>query len=344
MSILHFVQNNILLILTISGMVISFLASFIGLISKKKPILILATLAVLGFSVAIAYQISAYYQEQEKERQTVAKNQETERRKVAEKQIKEAARLARNNVIDEINLTVKETKNTLDSLVEKLDKTTMQEAATELVSIRADPTFGFEETIAFAKGSREMWPRFADWLTSLDQNTIAPSLSLAFSSDHHYESGLLLAYLLTGEGTSDKLRDIVFHPGKWNNFPAEEFYLKAFTPNSTYLDWILFYDETAQVPVAYANAQLFTRELMIYHRLEQHDMINNLLNSGKPNTLIELQKLFPSIQTVIFDIEKPAELVKLMIDQQLAVAVTTKGNKTYVAKLVPMIQLAEKID
>ena len=333
MSILQFVQDNILLVLTVSGVVISFLASIIGLISKRKPILILAILAVIGFTVSIAYQVSAFNQKQEIKRRTIAKEQ-----------IDEAARQARDNVINEINLTVKETKNTLDSLVEKLNKTTMQEAATELVSIRANPTFGFEETIAFAKGSREMWPRFADWLTSLDQNTIAPSLSLAFSPNHHYESGLLLAYLLTGEGTSDKLRDIVFDSGRWNNFPAEEFYLEAFTPNSTYLRWILFYDETAQVPVAYADAQLFTRELMIYHRLEQHDVINDLLNSGQPNNLIELQKFFPSVQTVIFDIEKPAELVKLMIDQQLAVAVTTKGTKTFVANLARMIQLPAKID
>ena len=64
----QFVSDNILLVLTIFGAVVSFLASFLGLISKKKPILIIAILAVLGFTVSIAYQIYDYNQKQESAR------------------------------------------------------------------------------------------------------------------------------------------------------------------------------------------------------------------------------------------------------------------------------------
>lgn len=329
----QFVRDNILLVLTIFGAVISFLASFIGLISKKKPIMILAILAVLGFAVGIAYQISVYNQKQEGERRNAAKEQ-----------ITEAAQRARDNVVNEINLTVQKTKITIDSIAKQLNETTMQEVATELVSIRTSGNIEFGETAAFAKGSPEMWHTYAKWLTLLDQTMVAPSLSLTVNANHHYDSGLLLAYLLTGEATRDSLGDVVRKHSKWHNFPAEEIYLKAFAPHTAHLRWVLFSEVTTQLPVAYADAQIFTQELMVYHRLKQHDKINELLNARGPNTITELQKSFPSIQTAVFETESPAELVKLMIDQQLAVSVTSVSKKPYVAKLVRMIQLAAKKD
>lgn len=328
----QFVRDHILLVLTVFGALVSFLASFIGLISKKKPILILAVLAVLGFSVGITYQIFAYNQKQE-----------TERRKAAKEQIDEAAQRARDNVVDEINLTVQQTKITIDSIAKQLNETTLQEVATELVNIRTSGNIDFEETAAFAKGSPEMWQTYAKWLTLLDRTGVAPSLSLTLNADHLYDSGLLLAYLLTSEATKDSLEHVV-REYKWHNFSAEDIYLKAFAPHTAHLRWVLFSDVTTHLPVAFADAQIFTQELMVYHRLKQHDKINTLLNARGANTIKELQKTFPSIQTAVFETESPAELVKLMIDQQLAVSVTSADKKPYVAKLVRMIQLAAEKD
>jgi hypothetical protein len=329
----QFISDNVLLVLTIFGALVSFLASFVGLISKKKPILILAILAVLGFTVGIAYQIYNYNQ-----------NQEKERRDAAKEQIDKAAQRARDNVIKEINLTVQQTKITVDSIAKQLNKTTLQEVATELVSIRSSGNINFEETAAFAKGSPEMWRSYAGWLTSLGRAMVSPSLSLTLNANHHYDSGLLLVYLLTCEATRDSLKDVLQQHNAWHNFPAEEIYLKAFAPHTAHLHWVLFSDVTTQLPVAYADAQIFTQELMVYHRLKRYDKINELLNARGPNTIAELKKWFPSIQTAVFETKSPAELVKLMIDQQLAVSVTSADKKTYVAKLVRMIQLAAEKD
>lgn len=329
----QFVSDNVLMVLTILGAVVSFLASFIGLISKKKPILILSILAVLGFTVGISYQVYNYNQKQE-----------DERRKAAKEQITEAAQRARDNVVNEINLTVQQTKITVDSIAQQLNKTTLQEVATELVSISSSGNTYFEETAAFAKGSPEMWHNYAGWLASLRGHMVAPSLSLTVNANYHYDSGLLLAYLLTSEATRGRLKDVVSQHSAWHNFPAEEIYLEAFAPNMAHLQWVLFYDVPRQLPVAYAEAQNFTQELMVYHRLKQHNKIDELLNAGRPNTIAELRKSFPSIQTAVFATKSPAELVKLMIDQQLALSVTSADKKTYVAKLVRMIQLAAKKD
>ena len=328
---LQFVRDNILLVLTILAAVISFLASFIGIVAQKKPIVILAVLAVLGFSIGIAYQIFTYDQKQEEER-----------RKAAKEQIAEAAQRARDNVVNEINLTVQQTKVTVDSIAKQLNKASIQDVATELVSIRSSGNVNFEETAAFAKGSPDMWHRFAGWLTSLDSSKVAPSLSLYVNGNHYYESGLLLAYLLTSDATRDSLGAVPENYNTWHSFNADEFFLKAFSPRTKHIHWVLFYDETTKQPVAYAGAQEFTQELMIYHRLKQHDRINNLLNEHGPNTIADLQKAFPSIQTAVFKTQSPEELAKLMIDQQLTVGVATAGQKTYVAKLVRMIQVATK--
>ena len=96
--------------------------------------------------------------------------------------------------------------------------------------------------------------------------------------------------------------------------------------------------------MAYADAQIFTQELMVYHRLKQHDKIDKLLNARGSNTIAELHKSFPSIQTPVFRTKSPAELVKLMIDRRLAVSVTSADKKHYVAKLVRMIRLAAMKD
>jgi len=331
--VFQFISDNILLVLTIIGAVVSFLASFIALISKKKPILILAVFAVLGFAVSIAYQISSYNQKQE-----------IARRNAAKEQINAAARRARDNVINEINLTVQHTKITVDSIAKQLNKIPLIEVATELISIRTSNTVNFEETLAFAKGSPEMWNKYAMWLASLARSQVAPSLSLTVHANNHYDSGLLLAYLLTSETTYDSLRGVVRQYSAWHNFLAEKIYLKVFVPHSTHIQWILFYDRTNTLPVAFADAKIFTQELMTYHRLKMHNKINNALNARRSNSIAVLQKLFPSIQTNVFKAKNPAELVKLMIDHQLDVAVTFSANKNYVAKLARMIQLAAQKD
>lgn len=93
---------------------------------------------------------------------------------------------------------------------------------------------------------------------------VSPSLSLTVNANHHYDSGLLLAYLLTSEATRDSLKNVVEpqdgvdRKSIWHNFPAEEIYLKAFAPDTARLHWILFSDVTTQLTVAYAEVQIFT--------------------------------------------------------------------------------------
>lgn len=327
----EFLSNHSLLVLTILGAVVSFLATFIGLVFQKKPVFILSILAVIGCVTAVTYQISSYQKELE-----------TQRQQAANRQIEKVAQLARDNIVDEINLTVKKTKITVDAIADQLNRTSIEEAATELVYIKANESLDFEETMAFAKGSPQMWSKFANWLDSFNQKGASPSLSLTVNANHHYNSGLLLAYILTSRENRGQLNQIISTHRAWEKFEAEELFLKAFSSDNIHLEWILFFNKTNPTPIAYAPAKEFARQLMVYHRLGKHREINRLLNGHGPATLANLQKKFSSIKTDVFDKSTPSGIVKLMIEKQLPVLVTFSDNKIYAAKLVRMIQLAAK--
>jgi len=328
---LLFIKANLLLVLTVVGAALSFLASFIGLVAQKKPVLILSVLAVLGFVVGITFQLSNFAQVQEKAR-----------RAEAEAQIKEAAQRARDGVIQEIKINVEATRVTVEAIAQRLQTASLQEVGIPLVSIKTGGSVDFEETMAFAKGSPEMWTQFADWLATVPQAKAAPCLFLVLNAGHHYDGGLLLAYLLTSQATRGDLLSVVRNYQAWHSFAAEPLFLKNFTPQTGHLGYVLFYDGPTQKLVAFAETEAFAQQLMVLHRLGQHPMIERVLNDRHADPAVELRRVFPSVQTAVFATERPDELVRAMIEQQLPLAVAAAGPRPYVARLARMIQLAAR--
>lgn len=333
---IQFICENILFLLTLLGAVVSFLSTFVGLISKKKPVVVLSFLAVLGFVLGISYQVSSYN-----------KTKEEDRREAARKQIEAAATRARDNIIKEINFTVGQTKITADKtkitvdwIARKFSQLTLQQTAAELVTVKAGIGREFDETIAFAKGSPKIWRHYASWLESLNQTQGEPSLSLTLNARHHYNTGLLLAYILTSDITRSELEGIIRQKSKWHTFTAEMLYLQAFGQNSKHIKWILFYDGNRKGPVAYADAKLFAQELMAYHRLEQYEKVEQVLNSTSHKAITALSDVFSSIKTDISKDEDPEKLVKVMIEKQRSEIIATADEKIYVARLERMINLA----
>lgn len=324
-----FIQENLLLILLVVGAILSFLGSFIALVADKKPVSVLAVLMVVGFIVGISQQLYSHSQKKEAARSAAARAQ-----------IEAAAQQARDNVISEINLTVQKTGITVDAIADKLLDAKLSDLGTELVSIQSSGQANFEESMAFAKGAPSMWPDFFEWLQSLTSTSIAPSLSLRINMGHHYDGGLLLAYLLTGPDTGDDIFQIVQEYDRWHSFSAEEIFLQNFAKNSHHLQMVLIYSGDAPIPVAFAPAREFSQELMVYHRLGQHQQLDDLFNTTSPQTLDNLLAAFPSLQTDVFATTQPAELVRKMIDNELRDAVSAEAGTTYLIRLEKMIQLA----
>ncbi|MBI5896543.1 MAG: hypothetical protein HZB24_11265, partial [Desulfobacterales bacterium] len=235
---------------------------------------------------------------------------------------------------------VEATKVTVEAIARRLQSASLQDVGLPLVSIKSSGQVEFEEAMAFAKGSPDMWQHYAEWLATVPQAKAAACLTVTLNAGHHYDSGLLLAYLLTSQATRSDLTTIVRNYQMWHSFAAEPLYLKSFNPQTDHLRYVLFYDGTAQKLVAFAEAEGFAQQLMVLHRLGQHSMVDGLFNTRQTDAVAGLRRVFPSVQSAVFATERPDELVRLMIEQQLPLAVAAAGPRPYVAKLTRMIQLA----
>jgi hypothetical protein len=326
---IDFIQQHTLLVLSIIGLVLGFLASISEFVAKRKPVLFVVVIAILTLVVAVAYQIYDFNQKQEEARQ-----------QAAEKQLEQTMQQTRDDIIKKIDLNVSATKITIETIAQRLKSTELNDVATRMVTVMTSGAGDFEETMAFAKGSAEMWFIYADWLESLGGKEVAPSLSITFNAHHHYNAGLLLAYLLTSTATRADLEAVVTHGSQWKSFNAEQLYLVNLNQASAQLQWVLFYDQSAQNLVGFADAQDFIRELMTYHSLGKHEEIEDILNHPSEMPIAALQNKFSSIQTAVFKTESPSNLVGAMINQQLAVSVAAAGPRPYVVHLERMIKLA----
>lgn len=316
----EFIKANLMLVLSIIGLVLGFLVSVTEFVTKRKPVRFLFVIAILGLVVAVTYQIHDYNQ----------------------KQIEVAAQKARDGIIDEININVQETKTIVSSIAERLETTRLSEVATALITIRTSGEARFEEAMAFAKGSPKMWHRYAEWLINFNGNGVAPSLSVTFNARHHYKPGLLLAYLLTSKNTRNDVGAVMDDRSKWDSFDPVPLYLKNFEQDTKKIRWVLFYDGSERNLVGFADAEAFTRELIVYHRLGKHKEVEKLLNQPSEPPILALQKSFPSVQTAIFATKNPSDLVQAMIQQQLALSVAAAGPNPYIVRLERMIQLAAR--
>lgn len=319
---MDFVRQHLLLLLSIAGLVLSFLASVTEASARRPSARFTAVALTLALVVAVVYQISAF------------------NRQTAERQIEQAAQRARDGIIEQINLTVRETSVTVSAIAAQLSATPLGQVATALVTVRTSHAAGFEETLAFAKGSPAMWRHYADWLESLDGSGQAPSLSLTLNANHHYDPGLLLAYLLTGPATRSRLESVIGHPDRWHDFDAESLFASNLGAPAGPVQWVLFYDGALNRLAGFAEATAFTSELMVFLRLGEHSAIEQLLNRSGDDVMAALAQRFPAVGSAVFDTSRPSVLVEKMIARQIPLAVSAAGPLPHIVRLERMIQSA----
>lgn len=312
---LDFIATHYLFVLTILGAVLSFVASFTTLVAAHKPVRFLAVVLSVGLVIGVAYQLFSYVEQQE-----------AARARAEQVLIEKAAQSTRDEIMKEIHFDVR-------SIASRLRDKSLEVVGTRLVSVTTQA--GFEESVAFAKGSPEMWALFAGWLQTLPTD-MAPSLSLTFGANHRYNSGLLLAYLLTSERTLDVVSEVVDTHSQWESFDAANLYVQAFSENIAHVRWVLFYQQDKLI--AFANAKDFARELSVYHRAGEDGRISGILNRRTP--LAALLAEFPSIATAVYETISPERLVAEMIEQELPISVATEQQVPYVARLEKMIRIA----
>jgi len=159
-----------------------------------------------------------------------------------------------------------------------------------------------------------MWQHFADWLATVPRANAAACLTVTLNAGHHYDGGLLLAYLLTSAATRSELTPIIRNHQMWHSFEAEPLFLKNFQAQIGHLSYVLFYEGSAQKLVAFAEAEAFAQQLMVLHRLGRHAQIDGVFNNRQANVVAGLRGVFPSVQNGVFATGRPDELVRSMIE------------------------------
>ena len=318
----YFIFKNPLLILGIAGGSIAFLASITKAVSSRRKTRYVLILSGLGFLILIGRQLVVYNQNQS--------------RTILEK--------SRQKLIEDIKDNVIKARFTIEQVAEKLRAVSLNTLGSEFATIDSEVgENGFVEFEAFGKGSPEMWETYANWLNGKRQIQANPSLFLTLNAGNHYNMGLLLAYLLTNEESRTAIKDIM-EKGKergpivWNKFPSDEF-IKQFVEIKGNM-WILFFDRGFNNLVAYADAQSFVKELLLYRSLGQSDTIMTLLNTRDPNISKALSEKFTSVKTLVVRDSDTKTIIRTMIDKQVSELAVVEGQKRYIVYLERIIKLA----
>lgn len=326
---LTFLKANPLLVIGISGAVLTLIASIYGVVVRSKTVSIVATFMVLSCLVVVAKELVAHNQAQQKE---LLQENRREQQKLLD--------ATRQQLIEDIQTNVVQTRGTVEDIAARLEALPLEKLATPLVTVRdsegrADMA---EEVLAFGKGSSRIWGVYADWLQQVsERDDVRACLSLTLNRGGRYVTGMLLAYLYTDTSTRDALRPLM-SGGGWGSFPDQAFTQNyGLTPGA--VKCLLVYDGEPGNLLAYADAASFASELLAYQKQGLGRRVEQALNR-QPADMRELRSLFPSLQENILKGGPSESLVKSMIDQQLPEVAVVEQDRSYLLQLERLIKLA----
>ena len=313
-----FIIENPFLILGIVGGLVAFLLTLTKTVmesQKKKFILILS---IIGFVILVIQQLIEY-------------NNARNKAIVEEYQKK---------IIEEIRFRVHQTQISVEAISTRIEDVSFDVLGTEMITVNRElGESEFEEAMAFAKGSPDMWEKYANWLSFSKGKNINTSISLTLNAGNHYNLGLLIAYILTSDKTKNDIISVIDNHNLWDDFPTIEF-INKYGLNEIDLKWILFFDQSPYNLVAYADVNSFVKELIIYQKSGRAEIIERLLNQSTRELFDKLTHEFHSIKTIVLHDSDPYKIVSTMINNQISQVAVVKDNKNYIVYLENVIKLA----
>ena len=324
---MEFIQDNLLLVLGIAGTLLTLIGSIVGALAKLQKTSLLLMVAVAICAVVTAQQVISYNESQQKE--ALRENR---------RQQQELLQQSRDILITKIKENVLQTRITVEGIAAKLEASPLTKVGTALVMVDDDPSReDAGRVLAFGKGSASMWRVYADWLAEATQQPDnLPCLSITINAGHHYVTGMLLAYLYTGNETRAVINDVIKH-GRWERFPDTTF-IRRFGLTTPGVRCLLVYDRDREHLAGFADASQFAKGLIAY---QQHGLSRAAEDSlNKPTDINQLAERFPSISRSVLTATETKVLVKQMITEQIAEAAVLKGRRPYLLQLGKIIKLA----
>ncbi len=323
-----FIQENILLVLGITGTVLTLVGSIIGAIAKLQKTSFILMVAVAACAIVTAQQIIAYNETQQQEALEDSRRQQ--------QQLLEESR---GILIENIKKNVIQTRITVEGIAAKLESAPLDKLGMALVSVDDDPSReGLGRMLAYGKGSAGMWKGYADWVGEVaNLPDRRACLSVTINAGHHYVTGMLLAYLYTSDVTRKTIKKVISRNG-WRGFPDAGF-IEKYGLATQGVQCLLVYDENRDHLIGFANASQFANELMAYQQRGLSDLAQATLNKRRTD-VGQLQQRFPSISTSVLPSVETKQLVQRMLKKQTAEAVVLKDRQPYLLQLEKIIKLA----
>jgi hypothetical protein len=307
-----FFKGNIVLILALSGAVISFLMFLTEKIAKQHKVRILIMLAAMGFLILTGQQLIDHLKK--KNRALLDE--------------------ARAQIVNDIQVKVTRSLSLLKQL-----STVLKGASPEKIGIGIVQSMETNQVLEFSKGPPSAWRAYADWLQRYagvkDKVT---SLSLTVGAGRRYDAGLLLAYLLTNPQTQSFIGSRVIERGAWETFPTPDF-ISSYGFAEPSVGYVLFYYGEPKRLVGFANARLFVRELLLYVESGRKREIEEKLNRRYPDAVQELAIYFQSFRRNVADVtDAYMTAVKMLKEKTNEMVVLHEGN-LYFVNLTNIVQI-----
>lgn len=324
-------ENNIVLLFTILGSVISLLGSMYEKVAKKKNVrLILLSMFVVFFLATAKLVIDDI---QKKNSAELKKQIETRRDMIAEE--------IRGNVHKGLKIGLegleisRKTINLLEELKPKLSGKSVSTIGVKLTGL------GTEEMHIFQKGNIYELKTFVskvEGLTAEDRNAL-PAISLTLNADRHYIPGLIMAYTLANRANVDNIFNLLKSGSEsWSKFPSSAF-IKGYGPIELLVKYVIFYNRNQNQLLGFADASMFIKEMLLYNQMDMYARIEDILNVPGMATRETLSSFFKSFRSDVLTATDAYAAAEIMIDKNINETIAEYGNHYWLINLAKIVEL-----
>ena len=320
----NFITENFILILALSGAIISFLSVLTGKVAKRNKLKISIILAAFMFLIVSGQQIIGHIDKRNKKLQDAVF-----------KKNKELHEQTRTEIVKDIQAKVTVTKTLVEQLNDQLKGKSPAKIGVQVIQDAST-----DQLLPKPKKSILHWPEYAKWLNNwTGKPDISPCLSLTFKANHRYNLNLLLVYLFTNPQTTPYI-DSLSGAEKFE-FPQKAFFEQFQIPMPG-VRYVLFFDGRTKDLVGYAPSDLFTKELLVYLETDNQRTIEKILNDPSTDYMANMQKYFNSFSRNVLREKDAYTVAKEMISNKFNETAVVFEDKLYIASLTNIVDLASR--
>lgn len=209
----------------------------------------------------------------------------------------------------------------------------IEKQSVDKLGIRINTISELNNLHAFDKGSPEAWLHYESWLMENSEEKTA--LTVYLDERHHYNSSLLLLYLITNEENRYKVEEIIGDYRKWYNFPENTDLSEVYNSDPG-CDFLLILSKEGEV-VAFAESRAFISDLLLLFDTDKTSDLEGVLREDLDLFLNFTYRYMTSVKASAPG-KVPTEIARNMLEKNLNESVSSVEGSPYYFQLSSMIR------